>query len=676
MTNSAYTFTSDRIISSFKWNDFRPTARWCEENINISGEVSGRTGYMSFDKYPWSEEILNDWDRDNLEEYSMEASTQVAKTTIQFCCIVKPLVEDPCLMMFVMASDKMVSDFVSEKFDTFIDGIAVLKERISVKQSEDSLRLKNAVKIVPGGRISFVGNTPISRRGKTVKYIFMDEIALYKHSDIEEFKSRTKSFEGLGRKIFMVSSPMYMDDPIRTAYDNSYCKKELHIICKKCDNSFYPEAKHFRYLTNKEYKDEVGGDFTQLEYKRKAIKTARVECPNCQNKIFTKDIETYVREKRVKLVVVDGNAELDTKIGYKLNALATGLTSYEKMAEKLIEAENDEGKLAGIYREYFNEIYESKLTKDILSSDIALLKNDYEEFEIPDDTLGLYMGVDSQKGYFWVTIIAIEFGLNPHLVWCGRVEDEATIESFMDRQWYYQDGTRYYAGIRRAYHDWQGYKTPQKELVTNEDTGEVVENMILDMPQKVKEFAYRMAQKYSSDSEGRERYYAVRGEQFLTNDEVFKFANTSFTVKEYLEERKLKTLVINTTSTKTTFMNTVVRNIAKCKATVDDEAYYWEDRLHYINKTLANKLNNREKIVNKDYDRQITSQKYANHKNERGKPDKYRSWKGTADDHFLDCNSYIMISIQMDDLSSRPKPQRVVSDEKTMAIAVSALTDW
>ena len=170
MSDSPFTFISEKVIDSIEWVEEEKTASWCENNIIISGEVSGRSGYLSFNKYPWSKEILDDWDRDNLEEYCILASTQVAKTTTQFCCIVKPLVTNPCAMLFVMASDKMVSDFVSEKFDPFVEGIPTLKDKITTRQEEDKFRLKNAIKIVPAGRVSFVGNTAINRRASATFY--------------------------------------------------------------------------------------------------------------------------------------------------------------------------------------------------------------------------------------------------------------------------------------------------------------------------------------------------------------------------------------------------------------------------------------------------------------------------------------------------------------------------
>lgn len=653
---SPYTFISEKIANAFQWKEFQSTADWCSENILISSEVSGRSGYLSFEKYPWSKEILDDWDRDNLEEYSMWASTQVAKTTTQFCCIVKPLATDPCMIMFVMASDKMVSDFVSEKFDPFVDGINCLKELMAVKQAEDSLRLKNAIKIVPGGRASFVGNTAINRRGKTVKYVFMDEVALYNHSDVEEFKSRTKSFEGLGRKIFIVSSSMYPTDPIQTAYRDAYCKKELHIICDQCETSFYPTATRFKYMSEKEFKEKNNNlEFSDNQYKREAIKTARVTC-DCGHNIYYKDLERYVREDRVKLITVEGDAEVDTKIGYKLNALATGLTHYEKIAEKLIEAGLDENKLAGIFREYFNEIYEGE-DKSIEVTDVALLGNNYEEFIIPDDTAALYMGIDTQKGYYWVTIVAFEYGMSPQLVWAGRVDDEETIESFMDRRYYYSNGKPYTGGIKRAGQDWQGYRESKENF--NDDTGEVTTEVVMDMPQRVKEFAYKMSEKYGADKDGRERFYATRGEEFLTNDEYYRYANTDVTVSNFRDERKIKTLRLGTTALKSAFMSTLMRSIAKVKATENDDAYTYSTRLFGINKTQADKLKTREKFHHRDIDMQLTAEKFGYHKTKSGKIKDYKSWgKIRNDNHYLDCMVICYALAIMDNIASLTKPEK------------------
>lgn len=656
MTKSPYTFISDKIASAFEWVDFKETVEWCKDNIYLSSEASPYTGMMSFERTPWIEEILRDWDKKWIEEHDFMASTQVGKTTIEFCCIAKELDTDPTMMQLSIPNDKDVSDYIKKKVDPFLRGVKTLQEKLIERKDETSQRLKNATKEVAGGTLFITGNTPSARASNTIRCFFGDEVSLYESGDVSEFRERTKSFELIGRKIMLVSSRRFSEDEIELAYNAAYCKKELQIECKNCKEYFYPVgSEQFKFLTKKEYmaNNNLLSMDNLTKYKKEARDTGGLFC-KCGYKTTFRDIEDLIREKKVRLIIVDGE-DLDIRHGYKLNALATGLTRYSTIVEELIDAGDNEDKLDRVYRGYFNELFERK-DKKVESSDITLLGNSYEEWEIPEDTIGLYMGVDSQKNYYWVTILAIEYGLNSHLVWRGRVEDLKTVESLMDKQYFYKNGKRYNQGIRRAYHDWQGFRTLEKDIVTNSDTGEIAEELFLDMPQRVKEFGIDMAKKYGSDSQGVERYYLVAGKQTLTNGDMYRVVNTKVKAKTYKEERIIKTLQINTTETKSSFIASVMRNIAKQKANEGEEAYYETERLHYINKTEAEYLKNKETSRSIDYDRQITSETFENHMQPNGKRSKYKYWDGKSDNHFLDTNSYIQVSIQMDNLGSLQKP--------------------
>jgi hypothetical protein len=393
----------------------------------------------------------------------------------------------------------------------------------------------------------------------------------------------------------LVSSRRYTQDEIELAYDAAYCKKELQIECKGCKKYFYPVgSQQFKYMTQDEYKKKY--DIQKIDnftsYKKEARDTGRLVC-ECGHKHTFRDIEDLIRDKKVRLIIVDGEDE-DIRHGYKLNALATGLTKYSTLVEELIDAGNDEAKLDRIYRGYFNELYEI-VDKKVDSSDLGLLEAEEEEFVVPEDTASIYIGIDTQKGYYWLTIVAMRYGMSPHLMWAGRVEDEETIESFMDREYFYKNGRQYTGGVKRVGQDWQGYREYKEEI--NDETGEVTRDTVMDMPQRVKEFAFKMAEKYGADKDGRERFYATRGEEFLTNDEPFKFATTEVTVSNYKDTRKIKTLKLGTTVLKSAFMSTLMRSIQKAKATENDEAYTFEQRLFTINKTQCDKLNNREKNI-------------------------------------------------------------------------------
>ena len=338
MNNSPFTFISEKIINSIEWVDFKETVEWCQDNIYLSSEASPYTGMISFERTPWIEEILKDWDKKWIEEYDIMASTQVGKTTIEFCCIAKELDTDPTMMQLTIPIADGVSEYVTTKFEPFFKGIKSLQKKMLERKDEEKNRFKGSLKEVPGGKLFILGNTANNRRSKTVKNIFLDEVALFGKGHVAELRGRTKFFEKTGRKIFLVSSRKHKGDEMELAYDASYCKKELQILCKGCGEFFYPESKHFKYLTPKEYKEKNNIQKIEniTEYKRVAKNTGNVVC-ECGHKTSSRDIEDLVREKNVKLVIVEGQDE-DSRHGYKLNALATALTNYSTIVEELIDA--------------------------------------------------------------------------------------------------------------------------------------------------------------------------------------------------------------------------------------------------------------------------------------------------------------------------------------------------
>jgi phage terminase large subunit GpA-like protein len=534
----------------------------------------------------------------------------------------------------------MVADFVSEKFDPFVDGIATLKERISTKQAEDSLRLKRAIKLVPGGRISFVGNTAINRRGKTVKYCFMDEVALYEHSDVEEFKSRTKSFEGLGRKIFIVSSSMYKGDPIQTAYYDAYCKKELHVVCDKCEKSFYPTVNHFKYMTKKEYL-ESNEEFNLLQYKREAIKTARVQC-ECGNDIYYKDLERYVRNDRVKLITIAGDAEVDTKIGYKLNALATGLTHYEKMAEKLIEADDDVNKLSGIYREYFNEIYEIKF-EDKEESDMFLLNSYIPEYKVPKDTAEIYLTIDNQLDHLYAQITAIEYGMKVHIVYFGRIESWDQAEKLWEICQYLEgeDGTIFTAtkmGIdRRGYNEGQISRTNEADWFVH----------------------------YMTDKWGQDRIYGMEGHSEIAGGK-------SYTIRKRKDDsnqrQKLDVKIVQFSNLyiKNKLFTWMDRTIAHRKAEEGTEEYHYDDKMVFINQDNIER--DMEHIENHSLTKMLTAEVWGKIKDKKtGRLTEKEGWIPIRKrNDAIDTTSMAIALSEMDLVAMRQKPDRDIDIVKSL----------
>ncbi|MDQ1341333.1 MAG: hypothetical protein QG567_2491 [Campylobacterota bacterium] len=639
MSRGIFTFISDKIAEAFSWQEELKTVQWCKDNIYLNQDVTPHTGMISFEKTPWIEQILNDWDKPHVEQFNIMASTQVGKTTIEFCCISKELDTDPCMMQLTIPTDDGVGDFVKTKFDPFFRGIKSLQTKMSLYKTEEKLRQKGAIKEVTNGMLFILGNTDKNRRSKTVKNIFIDEAALFGKGHIKELIGRTKFFEKTGRKIFIVSSRKHKGDEIEIAYENSYCKKELQILCRGCNEYFYPTgSKQFKWMTEVEYRSKYGIETIENlnDYKREAKETAHVLC-DCGHKTTSIDIEDLIREKKVNLVTVEGD-EADTIYGYKLNALATGLTKYSTIAESLIEAGGDPQELQTIYQDYFNETYEFVFVEKE-QSDMFLLGNGLKEWQVPKNTYKIYMGVDTQRDHFWVEVKAYCYGSIVHTIYASRVETFAEIEDIWQEGQYLLDEDGNMQMIAKMGIDRRGYNQSGARRTDEVD-----------------EFVAYMVKKYKNGDEN--RIYATEGHPSLAGDKPFSIVNT----KDYSNNRnKLDIKIVKTSNIylKNSINLKMQRAIAKAKAESEsDEGFSYEAKLFYINQDIIDA--DMKATVSTSYTRQINAEVYDYGINPKtGKVDAEKSWINPkqADNHFFDTSVICEAFAEIDKVSLQRKTE-------------------
>jgi len=649
MSNSPYTFISDKIIDAFTWKEEQKTVQWCKDNIYLAQDVTPHTGMISFDKTPWIEEILNDWDKKWIEQFNIMASTQVGKTTIEFCCISKELDTDPCMMQLTIPTDDGVADFVKTKFDPFFRGIKSLQDKMNLFKSEEKTRFKGAMKEVANGMLFILGNTEKNRKSKTVKNMFIDEAQLFGKGHIKELIGRTKFHEKTGRKVFIVSSRSHKDDEIEIQYNNSYCKKELMIECPSCKVKFYPKSEHFKYMKKQEYKSnhKLETIENQNDYKREAKETAHIVC-DCEHKITSKDIEDLIRAKKIRLKIVAGD-EYDTIYGYKLNALATGLTNYSTIAEALIEAGDDDTELQTIYRDYFNEIYEIEFD-EIDESDILLIGSNLKEWEIPEDTYKIYMGVDTQKDHFWYEIKAFCYGSISYTLSWGRVETFAELEDIWIAGQYIEANNETYS-IAKMGIDRRGYN---QEGVRRTD--------------EVDDFVQYMVAKYKNGDEN--RIYATEGHAHLTGDK----ATIITTKKDESDNRNkidIKVIKLSNIWLKNKVNRAIERTISKVKAeSEEDEGFDYEAHLFYIEQDAIEA--DMKGTISTSYTRQITAEVFDFERLKGGKLATIKTWINPKkkDNHILDTSVICYAFAEVDKISLQRK-----ADEKVdIASAIGGLT--
>lgn len=265
----------------------------------------------------------------------------------------------------------------------------------------------------------------------------------------------------------------------------------------------------------------------------------------------------------------------------------------------------------------------------------------------------------------------VAFGYNnvAHTMFAGRIEEFKQLVDFMERTYYYPDGTVYRAGIRRLLIDSQGYY--EKETTFNEDTNRMEDAIIVNRPQEVREFVYEFSQYFGVSGEY-DRVIATRGSQHLPNDEPYSWTTSRLTINNYKDSRQIKVMKLNTTSLKLSVMQRLYRSIEKAKANELDAAYDYTHRLRYINQKIIDVLSSAESIDMKAYIHQHTSEVYAYPKDKRGNAKPRKAFvQVKKENHLFDCFAAAEGAYLLDNLQTVKKPIEGQDKDKVFSVARS-----
>lgn len=108
----AFDFNIERLLPS----------DWVENNIYLTSAESSDTGYLKYDLTPYFREIVDFFDRDNpLQQGAIMTCAQIGKTTsVLIPSICHTIAEDPCNIMFVSGSEKIVKDTMRDRLDPIL----------------------------------------------------------------------------------------------------------------------------------------------------------------------------------------------------------------------------------------------------------------------------------------------------------------------------------------------------------------------------------------------------------------------------------------------------------------------------------------------------------------------------------------------------------------------------
>lgn len=555
----------------------------------------------------------------------------------------KAMSTDPCRMQWSIKNKNDLNDYLDEKVKPFLRGVKTLNDRVK-ELSDDTKKKERATSInVLTGGTTFTGTTDAERRSKSVKYIFMDEIALYGKGHFVELEGRTKAFERYHRKVLACSSRKHEGDEMDTNFSTCEAIYEWQTWCPHCEGYFYAESKHFKFLRRSEWKVRQGIDesaFVLSEYRDEALRDVHIECPHCAGHIHDDVKAENILQDKYKLILVDGREDGET-VGIKANALAVRITSFKTIASLWINAENEDDPdvIGQFFIDYFNEFYEGNVADKVEANELLALGNGLSRLTVPDDTYKLYMGVDTQKDHFWVEIKAFCYGRVSHSIYSARVETFADVEDLwlIGQNLKDQHGGQWMVskmGIdRRGYNDDGVRRTDEVDA-----------------------FVEYMVSKYRNGDD--DRIYATEGHTTLTGDKAIQVVS-SRDLSNNRRKVDIKILKMNGLYLKNILQRSIDRSLKAVNAVEGEEGWGWTANRFFINQDEVEL--DRNGTVSTSYTRQLTAEVYDYARNPKnGTVDKVKTWiRVSKDNHLWDTSVICEAFAEMDKVALAVKPTQV-----------------
>lgn len=606
-----------------------PSTEYVESRIYLNSDVSPITGYMQLKFTPHLRQMLEDFDKHHIWKYSSMFSSQCGKTTAIFSLIAKALDTDPTNIQLATPTDIGVSDYVTGKFDPFFNGIKTLKNKFNKFKEVENTRNVSSRKRVAGGTLFITGSGAKERRSRTVKYMFCDEVSLFEQGAVTELIGRTKMYEKFFRKVFLVSTKKDELDEITKAYEDSKCKKEWKISCPKCKKYFYATHKHFGFYTEEQYIKQYckkDAEFNRDDYIRVATSIdAYVECSECNYHISSEEKDNQILKGNCKFDIVAGS-DTDTTVGYKANALTMYATHFNTIAELLIKAETFAEKNI-IYIDYFNDIYKEEIVNNS-DSDILSLGNGYDGWIVPDDTVRIYLTVDTQKDHFYYQITAFQYGFIANRIAHGRIETTHDIKELMFMT--LKDNYNREYRINKCMIDRRGLS----------ERTQVVDEFIIEIMNETGEVDF---------------VYASEGVAEITGNQVFRMKRYK---KELdFETYEFKVMTISNLLTKNGLNDMIQRTISKINSNENDSASDYNRRLFFINEDVIENELSVESTIH-SYSRHLTSEEYI-YKIKKGKQANKKTWEkknSSVRNDYWDCSAMAVALAESDLVGNLQKP--------------------
>lgn len=265
-------------------------SEWVEENVFLTSAESKYSGFFSYDRSPYSREIIDALSpTSDVEMVAIMKCVQSGFTTgVIIPTIAYTMAQDPCQIIFVSGSDQLVRDTIRDRLDPVIQNSGNLKDLIrpnAIKKSNQRSGDTDTKKEFVGGGLTCLTYKPSKLRQYSAKKILADEFDDAPRANITEgsirslLEGRAVSF-GDSKKLLYCSSPTTMGvSNIEEVY-NMGDKRKWNWLCPHC-NTYIPVL----WSVERE-NGTFGGIKWQLDDNNELIEeSVHYECQNCCGRI-------------------------------------------------------------------------------------------------------------------------------------------------------------------------------------------------------------------------------------------------------------------------------------------------------------------------------------------------------------------------------------------------------
>lgn len=401
---------------------------WADKHRILDPLTSAEPGPWRTARTPYLRGILDAFSDPAVEQITIIASTQVAKTEAQLNCLAYAIDQDPGPILFVMPREKDAVRFGQRRIRPMLESSPRLARHLSGWASDN----KNA-EIKLGQALLYLAwsNSPAALASNPIRYLFMDEIDKYpmfsgREADpISLATERQRTF--FNRKRILASTPTNRDGYIWREWEVSD-RQKYWVPCARCGE--FQVLKFARVKWPEDVRDPnviIGN------------RLAVYQCEVCEAELDDLDKTRMTAagvwvpdgcklDARGELV---GKAPHNTNRGFHVSALYSPWLTYSDMAGKFLSAKDDAPRLLNFVNSWLGEPWEEK--GDTISPEyIAARAGHLKRGIVPRDAIVVTAGIDVQDNHFYYVVRAWAPGETSWLVQAGIVESwDVLIQALM-----------------------------------------------------------------------------------------------------------------------------------------------------------------------------------------------------------------------------------------------------